>query len=130
MLDADTRTFILPRPPLQTVTTVEYLDSTATWQTLSSSLYDLQADRKPGRVTIRSGSLPSIHSTIPLTYRITYVCGYADTAALLMVAEPALVLLLKALIKDIDGGCAPGESKSGKMLLDIYRIQPISFAAA
>lgn len=124
------RVLILPRPPLQSVTTLEYLDINATWQTLSSSLYDLQLDRKPARLQIRCGSVPSTHSTIAMRWRVTYVAGFADTAAELKTAEPTLVSLLQCMVKDIDEGCSCGDSKAANVILKLYRIQPVSLDAA
>jgi uncharacterized phiE125 gp8 family phage protein len=126
----DDRILILPRPPLQSVTTLEYLDVNAAWQTLSGSLYDLQLDRQPARLQIRSGSVPSVHSTIAMKWRVTYVAGFADTAAELKTAEPTLVQLVQCLVKDIDEGCGLDNSKSAKAILKLYRIQPISLDAA
>tara|TARA_R110002126_G_scaffold60051_2_gene156717 strand:+ start:89 stop:673 length:585 start_codon:yes stop_codon:yes gene_type:complete len=126
----DDRILILPRPPLQSVTSLEYLDINATWQTISSALYDDQLDRKPARLQIRSGSVPSVHSTIDLKWRVTYVAGFADTAAELKTAEPTLVHLVQCMVKDIDDGCGFDNSRSAKAILKLYRIQPISLDAA
>ena len=126
----DDRVLILPRPPLQSVTSLEYLDINASWQTLSSALYDLQLDRKPARIQIRSGSVPSVHSSIAMRWKITYVAGFEDTAAELKTAQPTLVHLVQCMVKDIDEGCGLDDSKSAKAILKLYRIQPISLDAA
>jgi uncharacterized phiE125 gp8 family phage protein len=125
----DDRILILPRPPLQSVTSLEYLDLNATWQTLSSSLYDDQLDRKPARLQIRSGSVPSVHSSIDLKWRVTYVAGFEATAAALKTNQPTLVQLVQCIVKDIDEGCGFDDSKAAQALLKLYRIQPISLDA-
>lgn len=124
------RTFILPSPPLQSVTTLEYLDENATWQTLASGKYDLEADRKPGRAKIRSGEVPTVHATISPKWRITYVAGYAADAATFKTKQPALHSLIQKLVRDINEGCGLPEGKAAKTILDLYRVQPISLGAA
>ena len=71
----------LPFPPLQSITSFEYLDTAGTFTTWSSSNYITDTTAEPGRVYRAYGvSWPSIrpqHNAV----RITYVCGSATGAS-------------------------------------------------
>src|SRR5687767_13190070 len=69
---------VLPRPPLQSVTSVKYIDVNGTEQTMSSSLYTADTRSYPGSVLLNYGeSWPSPRS-VPHAVRVTYVAGYAS----------------------------------------------------
>ncbi|MEO1063742.1 MAG: hypothetical protein AAFZ07_20180 [Actinomycetota bacterium] len=71
----------LPRPPLQSVTSVVYTDEGGSQQTLATSQYDVDTAGEPGRI------VPAFDRCWPSTRRvanavvITYVAGYGDSAA-------------------------------------------------
>lgn len=69
----------LPRPPLQSVTSVTYTDSDGSSSTFASSKYSVDTDSEPGRVRLVYGEdWPSdtLAETNPV--QITYVAGYGD----------------------------------------------------
>lgn len=71
----------LPLPPLQSVTSVKYLDGAGAEQTWSSAEYTVEAPAgdfaQKGRIYLKSGfSWPSSTSI-----KIRYVCGYGATPA-------------------------------------------------
>lgn len=71
----------LPRPPLQSVTSVVYVDSDGNSNTFSSSSYDVETERTPGRIQLGYGkSWPSatLRPASPIT--ITYVAGWSNVA--------------------------------------------------
>lgn len=71
----------LPRPPLQSVTSITYVDANGTTQTLSSSLYQVSTDGSPGFVEPAFGqSWPSVRSETIEAVKITYVAGFGDDA--------------------------------------------------
>ena len=71
----------LPRPPLQSVSSIKYLDTDDNEQTLSSTYYDVDTDREPGVVwRDEDTSWPTI-SDEPNAVTITYIAGYGDDAA-------------------------------------------------
>jgi len=97
------REFILPRPPIQSITTLEYRDTDGAWQELSSALYDLDTDREPGLVRIRSGSIPTVSSTIKPSYKITYVAGYGAASTDIPAGlRSALLVIIAAMHDDCD----------------------------
>jgi uncharacterized phiE125 gp8 family phage protein len=72
---------ILPLPLLQSVTSIQYIDTGGDEQTLSSDLYDVDVFREPGRVTRAfNATYPSVRGDIN-GVTITYKAGYGDTAA-------------------------------------------------
>lgn len=69
----------LPRPPLQSVTSITYVDSNGATQTLSSSLYQVSTDSSPGYIEPAFGqSWPSIRSETVDPIKITYVAGFGS----------------------------------------------------
>jgi uncharacterized phiE125 gp8 family phage protein len=71
---------VLPKPNLQSVTSVKYTDTDGDEQTLSSSLYDVDTYREPGEIVIAyNASYPSIRYTTNGT-EIIYKAGYGDAS--------------------------------------------------
>lgn len=71
----------LPLPPLISVESITYLDSTGDEQTLDSSLYrvvDGGAGGHSGVMREFSATWPSVYSGVPDGVRVTYTCGYQD----------------------------------------------------
>jgi uncharacterized phiE125 gp8 family phage protein len=70
----------LPRPPLQSISTIVYTDDAGDPQTLAASLYRVDTS-EPGRITPAYGeSWPTV---LPVTSAITvtFVAGYGDDPA-------------------------------------------------
>lgn len=76
----DTEEIELPRPPLQSVSSVKYIDVNGVLQTVDSSLYQVDIYTEPGRLKpaylqhwyINAGTRGDFNSV-----QITYVAGYA-----------------------------------------------------
>ncbi len=82
------------RPPCQSVTSITYLDSTGTLQTLSPSLYIVDTDAEPCRIA------PANNQPWPVTLaqqgavNVTFKAGYGDTPlAVPLTVKQALKLL-------------------------------------
>lgn len=74
------RELYLPKPPLQSVTSIKYLDSDGAEQTVSPGIYGVDAHREPGRVYLAYGqSWPTCRS-VEQAVRVTFVAGYANEA--------------------------------------------------
>lgn len=70
----------LPKPMLQSVPNVTYIDTNGAAQTLSTSVYDVDVKSTPGAVRLAYGqSWPSIRSVYNAV-TITYTAGYGDNA--------------------------------------------------
>lgn len=69
----------LPLPPLQSVTSLKYIDTDGVEQTLAPSLYKVDADSEPARIVPAYGHVwPQTREEIS-TVRVRFVCGYGDT---------------------------------------------------
>lgn len=67
----------LPRPPLVSVTAIQYIDTGGVLQTLASSVYRVATSREPGIVTPDVGQIwPYNVAVFPEAVQITYVAGY------------------------------------------------------
>lgn len=73
--------FILPRPPLSSITSITYVDTAGTSQTLSASTYNADTYSEPGRVYLSHGSTWPSTRTIENAVIVRYVAGYGATAA-------------------------------------------------
>lgn len=85
----------LPRPPLQSVTSITYKDSDGTTTTWSSSEYEVDTDSEPGRVKLAYGySWPSATLAATNPIKITFVAGYGDAEDVPQKWKQAILLLL------------------------------------
>ena len=81
--DCFTGTILLPRAaPLQTTPiapVVTYYDTSGVLQTLSTSVYLVDARSEPGRLHLAPGQAwPAVQAARPLAVIVTYVVGWAD----------------------------------------------------
>jgi uncharacterized phiE125 gp8 family phage protein len=66
---------LLPRPPLQSVTSVVYVDPDGAEQTLDAALYVVDVESRPGRIgPVRDTTWPDAANQLA-SVRITYVAG-------------------------------------------------------
>jgi len=74
--------FVLPYPPVQSVTSLNYTDTDDTESTFSSDNYSVVTNREPGLVVLGYSKVwPTAtlhHDEYPI--EITYVCGYEPTS--------------------------------------------------
>lgn len=87
------RLMALPRPPLQSVTAVEYMDEEDNWNTVAASNYYVNTDAEPAFIQFKDEfSFPSLGDSV-LPVRITYVAGYGLAAAVPENAKRAIAIL-------------------------------------
>lgn len=84
----------LPYPPLASVTSITYLDSTGTSQTLGASVYAVDTSREPGRITLKYAQVWPATQAIENAVTITYVAGYGAAAAVPSQIKAAVKLLV------------------------------------
>lgn len=71
----------LPMPPLQSVTSIKYIDTDDTEQTLSSALYDVDTETVPGMVAPAADeSWPTDVMDQINAVRVRYVAGFGGAA--------------------------------------------------
>lgn len=70
----------VPRPKLQTVTTLKYTDSNGVQQTLASSEYTVDARKEPGQIVPAYGKTWPSTRSVPNAVEIRFVAGYGTAA--------------------------------------------------
>ena len=68
----------LPRHPVASVTSTQYLDPAGSWQTLAGTTTDLGS--VPSRVVLPTG-LPALHATAVPRVRVQFVAGHSTAGA-------------------------------------------------
>ena len=99
---------VIPRPPLQSVTSITYVDQGGATQTLASNAYQVDAKNEPGRI------LPAFNAYWPLTRNqinavtVTYVAGWTSQTLPKKVKSLARLLLAHLYEhRDDDAGPPP-----------------------
>lgn len=78
VLDAFPAEFRVPLPPLQSVTSITYIDTGGNAQTLGASVYTVDIDSEPGRIVeAYQQSWPSTRDVINAV-TVTFKAGYGD----------------------------------------------------
>lgn len=78
----DSNQIALPRPPLQAVTEVVYLDEDGDESTLPAESYIVDSDSEPGRIVLASfAHWPNVNSYPANPIQITFEAGYGDDGA-------------------------------------------------
>lgn len=73
--------FNLPRPPLQSVTSIKYYDVDNTEYEFAASNYFVDTDHEPGRINLEHGiSWPAVTLRDINGLKIRFVAGYGDAA--------------------------------------------------
>jgi hypothetical protein len=81
-LDPSAWAIFIPRAPLVSVASLQYLDPSGTLQTWASDQYNVDSDSEPGRITATIGtSWPAVQFG-PGAVQIAFTAGYASSQAL------------------------------------------------
>lgn len=86
------REIVLPSRPVASITSVKYYDSANAQQTLSSSLYSLDAKERTIRLNW-DASWPTTYTRWDAVL-VTYVAGYASVATVPAIAKQAMLLAI------------------------------------
>ena len=109
----------LPRPPLQSVTSIAYLDTDGNSQTYSSANYSVDTGSEPGRVILNETASWPTTQTVPNAITITYRAGYGST---IQPDQSANIVTITGLTYPTDaivqiyseGGALPAELEEAK----------------
>jgi uncharacterized phiE125 gp8 family phage protein len=94
LLDEFAECIALPRPPVQSVTAVQYQDSSGVWQTVSTSVYRLvTAERAAWIERVPEQTWPAVRP-VSGAVRIDYLAGYTAT-------PPELLMAIKFYLLDL-----------------------------
>lgn len=95
----------LPRPRLQSVTSITYYDTAGDLQTLSTDVYKVLANQQPGQVALKYNQVwPSVYGEAEAV-AIEYVAGFAGAASQLAdrhedLKSAVLLLVQSAWLRD------------------------------
>ena len=130
----DTRQpLILPKAPLQSVTSITYLDEDGVSQTLASSNYSVRtlsgATAGRGYIELNDDvSLPSLYTDALAPVTVRAVCGYGAAAAVPDGIKMAIYLMLGDLYEQRQETMMPVSSKTKttiERLLGPYRLEQV-----
>jgi uncharacterized phiE125 gp8 family phage protein len=122
----------LPRPPLQSVTSITFIDQANAETVVNSSNYLVDADSWPGRIVLKStGSWPSVTLRDIGGVVIRYIAGYGDTATDVPapIRQAALLMIGDLYENREDTVMMPGQGQTitlplaARRLLDDYRVR-------
>lgn len=119
-LDAWPRIIRPPKPPLQTVTSIEYTDTDGnTGQVWSSSLYQVDAKTHPARIMpVQGETYPSVQAQTLNPIKVRYVAGYGLQANVPQKLKQGLLLLVALLYEErAPIGCGPMNEVPGSVAL-------------
>lgn len=85
---------ILPRAPVQSITSIKYLDNDGVQQTLSTDVYGVDTTIEPARIYQKYGQFYPAARVTTASIEITFVAGYTSRAAI----PQRLVGILKRLL--------------------------------
>lgn len=102
-LDPSAWALLVPRSPLISVTSIQYVTSQQTTQTMDPSTYTVDAISEPGRLTPVSGSYWPAVTFGPNVVTVIFVAGYANAAAVPFGLKTAIKMIVSALYDDPSG---------------------------
>jgi hypothetical protein len=109
----------IPRPPLQSVSSIVYLDTTSSSQTLDPTTYNVDATGEPGRIAPVYGQFWPGTVIQPNAVTVTYVAGYTSASLVPGIIKRAI----KILVQQIYNGVVTAEMpESVKLFLYPYRV--------
>lgn len=66
----------VPAPPLVTLSSIEYLDSTLTWQTWDAAEYFVASVQEPALILYKPGSIYPVAQCVPWPVRVNFTAGF------------------------------------------------------
>lgn len=82
MLGAQGDAIVVPRPPLQSVESIKYVDGNGVEQTLSPSAYQIDKASEPARIVPAYGAAwPSTRAGTPNAVTVAFTCGFGAEAS-------------------------------------------------
>lgn len=126
---ADGSAIQIPRPPLQSVTSVTYVDSAGATQTLSSANYIVNTGKRNGEITLAYGQTWPATREQANAVTIRFVAGYGAASAVPETIKTAVRLTLGDLYGNREGsivGATHIVNPAVAALLGPYRLVEIA----
>ena len=84
----------VPYPPCQAIQSIQYLDTNSAWQTLSTSIYQVDVVSEPARIYhAYNQGFPLVQQT-PQSVKIMFTCGYGGASAVPASIQQAMLILI------------------------------------
>lgn len=93
----ESKELIINKSPIQSVTSIKYIDQDGTEQTLDTNKYVVDLLGQPGRIKL--DAIPNTKDTLN-AYKIRIVCGYANAASVPQLYKSAMLLLIGHLYEN------------------------------
>ena len=130
-LDAFPRNLmVVPRPPLQSVDSIKYTDSSGTETTFDAENYIVDTDSEPGRIALAMNALWPTVTLQPINgVRVRFTAGYGDATKIPLMVKQAILLLIGHWYEHREGVLTGTISKeiefAVKALLGMERVVPV-----
>ena len=117
----------IPRPPLQSVTSIKYTDDEGAVHTFAASNYRVDTASEPGRVVLApDAAWPSdaLDSSNPVVVR--FVAGYADASAVPGMAKAAILLQIGEIYANREAvivGSTPQVTPAVQRVLNLLKVR-------
>ena len=117
----------IPRPPLQSVTSIKYTDDEGAVHTFAASNYRVDTASEPGRVVLApDATWPSdaLDSSNPVVVR--FVAGYADASAVHGMAKAAILLQIGEIYANREAvivGSTPQVTPAVQRVLNLLKVR-------
>lgn len=119
------KVILLPKAPLASVSSITYIDTAGTTQTLSSSVYLVDAAQEPGTVRLAYGqSWPAIrsqHNAITVTFSCGYGAAGSSVPASIRQAMLAVLATSYEFREDVTSGTISKVPEAAERLIWPYR---------
>lgn len=111
----------LPKAPLQSVTSISYVDSNGESQELDSSIYQVSTIKDPGEISRKPGCMwPGVGIGYAEPITITYLAGYGDNAV--NVPKRIRQAIIALTVYWHDNGMEAGVPEGIRRALDNYQV--------
>ena len=125
-LDKLAKCIKVPHAPLQSVTSIQYQDSSDAQQTLGTSFYTVDTSSNPGRIVeAYNYSYPETYNDINAVL-ITFVAGYGDAEDVPEPLKYAIRFFAEKMWENPQGNYAAAMDNSLDSLITNYRIDGIA----
>lgn len=118
---------VLPKGPLQSVTSVQYIDTLGATQTLDTSVYEVDTKSKCGRVILKHMQGWPSYQLRWNAVTVTYVAGYGTAADVPRTIQHAMKLLISQMyehrVPEVTGTIVSAVRMSFDALLAPFRVR-------
>ena len=112
---------IIPRPPLQSISSIKYINENGEQQTLASTVYQVDTAHEPGKVSTLPGQMWAMTGIgYKNAVEVTFIAGYGLTSA--SVPEKIRQAIIALVVHWYDKGISEVIPDGIRRALDNYRV--------